>query len=107
MAVVLRSNSESLPQLVPVDSTDPIELSVVMPCLNEAETLGTCIRKAQQAIRGANFAGEVIVADNGSNDGSIEIAERLGPGYACESAGLRQCTDGWDRGLTGQVHPDR
>lgn len=49
-----------------------------MPCLNEAETLETCIRKAQQAMREANIAGEVIVADNGSSDGSIEIAERLG-----------------------------
>ena len=57
---------------------ETIELSVVMPCLNEAETLETCIRKAQQAMRGANIAGEVIVADNGSTDGSIEIAEGLG-----------------------------
>jgi glycosyltransferase involved in cell wall biosynthesis len=54
-----------------------IELSVVMPCLNEAETLEACIRKAQQALHGAGISGEVIVADNGSTDGSIEIAERL------------------------------
>jgi hypothetical protein len=54
------------------------EVSVVMPCLNEAETLETCIRKAQRSLREANIAGEVIVADNGSSDGSIEIAERLG-----------------------------
>jgi glycosyltransferase involved in cell wall biosynthesis len=54
------------------------ELTVVMPCLNEAETLETCIGKAQRALREANIAGEVIVADNGSTDGSIEIAERMG-----------------------------
>jgi len=55
-----------------------LELSVVMPCLNEAETLGKCIRKAQAAIAEAGIAGEIIVADNGSTDRSIEIAEDLG-----------------------------
>src|SRR5690348_3057618 len=49
-----------------------------MPCLNEAETLESCIRKAQRALREGNIAGEVVVADNGSSDGSVEIAERLG-----------------------------
>jgi glycosyltransferase involved in cell wall biosynthesis len=66
------------PQPVPLRQGEAIELSVVMPCLNEAETLEACIRKAQEAMRQANIAGEVIVADNGSSDGSIEIAERLG-----------------------------
>lgn len=55
-----------------------VEISVVMPCLNEAETLGACIEKAQRALRESGIAGEVIVADNGSSDGSVEIAERLG-----------------------------
>jgi glycosyltransferase involved in cell wall biosynthesis len=55
-----------------------VEVSVVMPCLNEAETLGTCIEKAQRALRNAGIAGEVIVADNGSTDGSQAIAEGLG-----------------------------
>jgi glycosyltransferase involved in cell wall biosynthesis len=54
-----------------------IEFSIVMPCLNEADTLGTCIRKAQQALREHHIAGEVIVADNGSTDGCLEIAARL------------------------------
>ena len=54
------------------------ELSVVMPCLNEADTLATCIRKAQQALRENGIAGEVVVADNGSSDGSREIAAGLG-----------------------------
>ena len=54
-----------------------IELSVLMPCLNEAETLATCIKKAQKALDDLGVSGEVIVADNGSTDGSPEIAERL------------------------------
>jgi glycosyltransferase involved in cell wall biosynthesis len=63
---------------MPVNEPESIELSVVMPCLNEAETLEICIRKAQSAMRDLNLAGEIIVADNGSNDGSVEIADRLG-----------------------------
>lgn len=55
-----------------------IELSVVMPCLNEADTLETCIQKAQRALQEHGIRGEVIVADNGSSDGSPAIAERLG-----------------------------
>jgi len=50
------------------------ELSIVMPCLNEAETLATCIRKARQAFEDAGVKGEVVVADNGSTDGSQQIA---------------------------------
>jgi glycosyltransferase involved in cell wall biosynthesis len=59
-------------------STDTVELSVVMPCLNEAETLETCIRKAQRAIRAHNLSAEVVVADNGSSDVSRETARRSG-----------------------------
>jgi glycosyltransferase involved in cell wall biosynthesis len=55
-----------------------IQLSVVMPCLNEAETLAVCIRKAFDGMRDADVSGEVVVADNGSTDGSQEIAEREG-----------------------------
>lgn len=54
------------------------ELTVVMPCLNEADTLATCIQKAQRSFAEHGIAGEVVVADNGSEDGSVEIAERLG-----------------------------
>jgi len=50
------------------------EVSVVMPCLNEAETLAVCIRKARQALQEEGIDGEVIVADNGSTDGSQAIA---------------------------------
>src|SRR5919201_933999 len=53
-------------------------LSVVLPCLNEAETLATCISKAQRSMKELGVDGEVVVADNGSTDGSQEIARRLG-----------------------------
>jgi hypothetical protein len=55
-----------------------LELTIVMPCLNEAETLEVCIRKAQESLRRDGIAGEVVIADNGSTDGSQAIAERLG-----------------------------
>src|SRR4029078_2679681 len=55
-----------------------IELTVLMPCLNEAETLATCIQKAQGYLRESNVIGEVLIADNGSTDGSQEIALNLG-----------------------------
>ncbi len=54
------------------------EISIVMPCLNEAETLDVCLRKALMALREHGIRGEVIVADNGSTDGSQEIAARRG-----------------------------
>jgi glycosyltransferase involved in cell wall biosynthesis len=55
-----------------------IELSILMPCLNEAQTLGTCIAKAKGFLARQNFSGEIVVADNGSTDGSQQIAESLG-----------------------------
>jgi hypothetical protein len=55
-----------------------VEVSIVMPCLNEAETLATCIRKAQSAIDEGRLSAEIIVADNGSSDGSQLIARELG-----------------------------
>ncbi|HXU39735.1 MAG TPA: glycosyltransferase family 2 protein [Blastocatellia bacterium] len=54
------------------------ELSIVMPCLNEADTLETCIGKAQRALKSHEIQGEIIVADNGSTDGSQAIAESMG-----------------------------
>lgn len=55
-----------------------IEVSVVMPCLNESETIGRCVEKAMQSLKKNDLVGEVIVADNGSSDGSQEIARKLG-----------------------------
>jgi glycosyltransferase involved in cell wall biosynthesis len=57
---------------------EAVEVSIVMPCLNEAETLATCIQQAQQAIEREGLAAEIIVADNGSTDGSQVIANELG-----------------------------
>ncbi|MFM8269939.1 MAG: glycosyltransferase family 2 protein, partial [Pseudomonadota bacterium] len=79
------------------DST--VELSILMPCLNEAETLGSCIKKALLFLHHHQINGEVIVADNGSTDGSQEIARNLGArvvdikekGYgAALSGGIRE-----------------
>ena len=55
-----------------------IELSIIMPCLNEAETLAVCIKKAQKYLALSGVSGEVIIGDNGSTDGSQEIARGLG-----------------------------
>ena len=60
------------------ENTSEIEVSVIMPCLNEQETLGICIQKAQNTLKALGIQGEVIVADNGSTDNSVAIAERLG-----------------------------
>lgn len=70
-------------------------LSIVMPCLNEAETLARCIRKAQNALSEMDFVCEVVIADNGSTDGSQEIARLAGArvveirqkGYGCALRG--------------------
>jgi glycosyltransferase involved in cell wall biosynthesis len=64
--------------MVESPSVLPYELSVVMPCLNEAETLAICIDKAQAFLRRSGIRGEVVVADNGSQDDSQAIAEAHG-----------------------------
>ncbi len=75
-----------------------MELSIVMPCLNEARTVGRCVAKATLAMANMGIAGEVIVADNGSSDGSPALARAQGArvvavcqrGYGCAlRAGLR------------------
>lgn len=53
-------------------------ISIVMPCLNEEETLGTCIEKVQGTLKSLGLEGEIVVSDNGSTDDSVSIAERLG-----------------------------
>ncbi len=60
-----------------ISSHDPL-VSVVMPCLNEEEALAPCIEKIQRAFQTAGIDGEIVVADNGSTDGSVAIAERMG-----------------------------
>jgi glycosyltransferase involved in cell wall biosynthesis len=58
--------------------TGHVELSIVMPCLNEAETVARCIEKARLGLQRAGVPGEIIIADNGSTDGSQAIAKNLG-----------------------------
>lgn len=59
-------------------SKESCELSIVMPCLNEAQTIGQCIQKARTFLYYNNIDGEIIVADNGSTDDSVNIAKKLG-----------------------------
>ena len=71
----------TIPQAGPRTDAHPvadIEVSVVIPCLNEANSLGFCIEKARNAFGASGIKGEVIVADNGSTDGSREIAQDAG-----------------------------
>jgi glycosyltransferase involved in cell wall biosynthesis len=75
---LFRETSDSIDASVDEPNSTSLEVSVVMPCLNEADTLEICIRKAFEAFQRHGIVGEVIVADNGSADGSREIAERLG-----------------------------
>ena len=69
-----------VPQLNPGRECDgeSLELSVVMPCLNEAATVGACVKKAVEALSRHRIRGEVIVADNGSTDGSQQLATEFG-----------------------------
>lgn len=57
---------------------EDLELTILMPCLNEAETIEICIKKAKKSLEENNIKGEVLIADNGSNDGSQEIATKAG-----------------------------
>jgi glycosyltransferase involved in cell wall biosynthesis len=81
--------------------TPDLDLSIVMPCLNEAETLAACIAKAQRGIEAAGVRGEVIVADNGSTDGSLELAEKHGARV------VRVAEKGYGNALRGGVEAAR
>jgi glycosyltransferase involved in cell wall biosynthesis len=60
------------------ENSDTMELTILMPCLNEAETIETCVRKAKNFLDSRGIRGEVVVADNGSTDGSQSLAEGCG-----------------------------
>ena len=61
-----------------VDEVAEKLVSVIIPCLNEAENIEQCVRSAWDAMASAGIVGEVIVADNGSDDGSAELAQIAG-----------------------------
>ena len=63
---------------LPPHGVQEVELSVVLPCLNEARTVGACVQEAQAALAQAGIIGEVIIADNGSTDGSQALAAQHG-----------------------------
>jgi glycosyltransferase involved in cell wall biosynthesis len=74
MSMTLVSGVENTAEL----ATEECEISVVMPCLNEARTVGCCVDKALLALRALGVRAEVVIADNGSNDGSQQIARDHG-----------------------------
>src|SRR5213594_4397466 len=65
-------------ELVTDVTQNAVDVSVVIQCLNEANSIAVCVEKAQKAFADGGLRGEVVVADNGSTDGSIEIAEKHG-----------------------------
>jgi glycosyltransferase involved in cell wall biosynthesis len=75
---VAPSRREPSPRPSPASGRGIPGVSIVMPCLNEAETLASCIQSAQRSLESGGLRGEVIVADNGSSDGSVVIARELG-----------------------------
>src|SRR5207245_225208 len=62
----------------PVDDAAPPDISVIIPCLNEARTVAACVAAAFDGIAQCGLSGEVVVADNGSTDGSAELAAAAG-----------------------------
>ena len=89
------------------DDRDDLELSVVMPCLNEAATVGLCVKKAIAAMDQHGIRGEVIIADNGSTDGSQEIAGEFGRARgARRDARLRQRAAGRNCRGARRIHFD-
>jgi len=74
----MSSAAETYVNPMTTGSRADVELSIVMPCLNEAATVGVCVKKAKEALERHGIRGEVIVADNGSTDGSQQIAREFG-----------------------------
>jgi glycosyltransferase involved in cell wall biosynthesis len=80
----------------PLDFGDPdaqglivsglVEVSVVMPCLNEEQSVGVCVKKALEGLAASGIVGEVIVSDNGSSDNSVEVARAAGASVVQEAA---------------------
>ncbi|MEJ8835705.1 glycosyltransferase family 2 protein [Ramlibacter sp. AN1133] len=77
MDVLAADPSLDAPSLAPAPAS-AVEVTVLMPCLNEARTVATCVLAARRFLEASGVAGEVLVADNGSSDGSQELARRAG-----------------------------
>jgi glycosyltransferase involved in cell wall biosynthesis len=101
MVTATHACAEWLDEAVDVEAAPAVEVSVVMPCLNEADTLATCIEKAQRALDECGISGEIIVADNNSSDGSPLIAARLGARV------VRVETRGYGNALMGGISAAR
>jgi hypothetical protein len=71
-------STTTAPQIARQEDSTALEVSVVIPCLNEAESIEACVTAARRALSEADYAGEVVVVDNGSTDGSGELAEAAG-----------------------------
>ena len=78
MSEIVEKYKDLLEFEVPDEQQGELELSIVMPCLNEAETVSRCVWKARVFLQEHNIRGEVIVADNGSTDGSQLLALKAG-----------------------------
>src|SRR5574341_2037459 len=72
--ISMMHRATSLPLEVPQPLQEEVGVSVVMPCLNEEETVGECVREALMGLRRSGVSGEVLVVDNGSFDRSVEVA---------------------------------
>jgi len=82
---------EAIADQFPTTNKDFPEVSIIMPCLNEADTLAACIGKARRALNEQQIDGKIIVADNGSIDGCQAIARKLGsPRHQCTREGVWQ-----------------
>jgi len=83
--------------------SESVKLTILMPCLNEAETLARCIEKAKIGIQKSGVRGEILIADNGSTDGSQAIAEKLGARVvAVKEKGYGAAIIGGSRAALGQ-----
>ena len=84
--------------------TDSVDLTIVMPCLNEAETLGACIEKARLGIERSGVRGEILVADNGSKDDSVlDRGETRSSRYSCKGKRIRQRIAGRHSSRVGEM----
>src|ERR1700761_2030170 len=78
MAQLAQTTTSTPPAPTADAAPGTVELTILMPCLNEAETIEVCVRKALGYLARSGVSGEVLIGDNGSTDGSQAMAEALG-----------------------------